>query len=199
MMKSMHMELTFNLKSEWHLGSGRDGGAYADNLVQKDHDGLPMINGKSIKGLLRCAFSEALKYQWLSQTSEETLANIFGREGTDLQAQGALKCDSATLNNSERNYFQHTPAAKEHLYRVRHSTAIDPMTQTAKEGSLRSMEVVIPMTIKSTLTLTTDNPDLYQHFFKWLELSLPLICALGGKRRRGLGEVLVNAICLEKH
>lgn len=61
------------------------------------------------------------------------------------------------------------------------------------------MEVVIPMVMQSRLTLTTDNPKILKQFSKWLDLSLPLLCALGGKRRRGLGEVIVTATGQENY
>ncbi|SUI57501.1 RAMP superfamily CRISPR-associated protein [Shewanella baltica] len=197
MIKSIQVMLTFDLRSEWHLGSGREGGAYADNLVQKSPDGLPIINGKTIKGLLRHAFNESNKYQWLPDADVDTIEHLFGREGTDLMASGALKCESATLNLAEQHYFKENPSAIDHLYRVRHATAIDPLTGTAQDGSLRAMEVVIPMAMQSRLTLTTDNPKILIQFSKWLDLSLPLLCSLGGKRRRGLGEVIVTATCQE--
>lgn len=199
MIKSIQVMLTFDLRSEWHLGSGREGGAYADNLVQKNPDGLPIINGKTIKGLLRQAFNDANKYQWFPDADVDTIEHLFGREGTDFIASGALKCDSASLNLAEQHYFKENPSAIGHLYRVRHATAIDPQTGTAQDGSLRAMEVVIPMVMQSRLTLTTDNPKILKQFSKWLDLSLPLLCALGGKRRRGLGEVIVTATGQENY
>ena len=61
-----HWQLEFSLLGDWHIGNGREGGAYADALVVKDHLGLPIINGKSIKGLLRQAFHDAFTYGWLT-------------------------------------------------------------------------------------------------------------------------------------
>lgn len=183
-------QLDFALLGDWHIGNGREGGAYADALVVKDHLGLPVINGKSIKGLLRQAFYEACEYGWLAGCTPEILERLFGQQGTGLAQQGLIQLCSARLSPAELHFFQQTPGAKQQLYRVHHSTAMNPETGVAAEGSLRSMEVVIPLTLQAELSLATpvDWP-----FAKWLMASLPLIMAVGGKRRRGFGEVSVTA------
>lgn len=184
-------ELTFDIKSEWHLGAGREGGAYADNLVYKDGNGLPMLTGKSIKGLIRHAFREALSYGWLKDATEQDLNQLFGTEGSELSAQGILQFSSATLSPAEQDYFSKNKAAINHLFRVRHATAIESATGVAKEGSLRTLEVVVPMVLQAQLSLHA-APEQSSRYLAWLKHALPLVCALGGKRRRGLGEVVVT-------
>ncbi|MDD2650440.1 MAG: RAMP superfamily CRISPR-associated protein, partial [Candidatus Cloacimonetes bacterium] len=39
--------------SDWHCGSGLTSGSDVDALVIKDQNNLPIIPGKTIKGLLR--------------------------------------------------------------------------------------------------------------------------------------------------
>lgn len=183
-------QLEFALLGDWHIGNGREGGAYADALVAKDHLGLPVINGKSIKGLLRQAFHDAFAYGWLTGCTPDILTRLFGQAGTGLQDQGLIQISSARLSVNELQFLQQHPSAKQHLYRVHHSTAIDTQTGVAKEGSLRSMEVVIPLTLQAELSLATQTE---WPFAQWLASSLPLIMAVGGKRRRGFGEVSVTA------
>lgn len=183
-------QLEFSLLGDWHIGNGREGGAYADALVVKDHLGLPVINGKSIKGLLRQAFQDAYNYGWLTDCTPAILNQLFGQEGTGLDAQGLIQLGSARLSPVELSFFQKNPSAQQHLYRVHHSTAINATTGVAQEGSLRSMEVVIPLTLQTELSLATQT---VWPFTKWLISSLPLIMAIGGKRRRGFGEVTVTA------
>lgn len=186
-----HLELTFDIRSEWHVGAGREGGAYADSLVFKDPNGLPVLPGKSIKGLIRHAFREAFNYGWLEGATEDDLARLFGSEGAELSNQGLVHFSSATLSSPELAYFNENKEAIHHLYRVRHSTAIEQKTGVAKEGSLRTMEVAVPMTLSAPLTLQA-APKQAAQYQKWLKTALPLVCALGGKRRRGLGEVIVT-------
>lgn len=191
MSHTQHLELTFDIRSDWHVGAGREGGAYADSLVFKDPNGLPVLPGKSIKGLIRHAFHEAFSYGWLDDATEDDLTHLFGREGAELNNQGLVHFSSATLSSPELAYFNENKEAIHHLYRVRHSTAIEQKTGVAKEGSLRTMEVAVPMTLSAPLTIQA-APKQAAQYQKWLKTALPLVCALGGKRRRGLGEVIVT-------
>lgn len=191
-MSSLHFCLTFDLRSEWHLGTGREGGAYADSLVLKDQHALPVLSGKSIKGLLRQAFHDAIELQWLDGADHHTLTQLFGCEGVHAQAQGALRISSATLSPAEIAYFNANPKDKTHLYLVRHATAIDSHTGAAKKGSLRAMETVVPLALHAHLELNTASTEIQQQFVHWLSLVLPLINSVGGKRRRGLGDVIVT-------
>lgn len=191
-MSSLNFCLRFDLRSEWHVGTGREGGAYADSLVLKDQHALPMLSGKSIKGLLRQAFHEALELEWLKGADNHTLTQLFGCEGVRAQAQGALRISSATLSAAEIAYFNANPKDKAHLYLVRHATAIDCQTGAAKEGSLRAMETVVPLALHAHLELNNASAEIQQQFAHWLSLVLPLINSVGGKRRRGLGDVIVT-------
>ncbi|MGU5545209.1 RAMP superfamily CRISPR-associated protein [Aeromonas veronii] len=191
-MSSMCFCLKFDLRSEWHVGTGREGGAYADSLVLKDQHALPVLSGKSIKGLLRQAFREAVELQWLEGADNHTLTQLFGCEGVHEQAQGALRISSATLSPAEIAYFNANPKDKEHLYLVRHATAIDNRTGAAKEGSLRAMETVVPLALHAHLELNTTSAEIQLQFAHWLSSVLPLINSVGGKRRRGLGDVIVT-------
>ncbi len=38
--------LKFELCSDWHIGNGKEAGAYADAMVLKDAHGLPYLPGK---------------------------------------------------------------------------------------------------------------------------------------------------------
>ncbi|EOZ5528694.1 RAMP superfamily CRISPR-associated protein [Vibrio metschnikovii] len=191
-MSSLNFCLRFDLRSEWHVGTGREGGAYADSLVLKDQHALPMLSGKSIKGLLRQAFHEALELEWLKGADNQTLTQLFGCEGVRAQAQGALRISSATLSAAEIAYFTANPKDKGHLYLVRHATAIDSHTGAAKEGSLRAMETVVPLVLHAQLELNNASAEIQQQFAHWLSIVLPLINSVGGKRRRGLGDVIVT-------
>ncbi|MCO7255743.1 RAMP superfamily CRISPR-associated protein [Dickeya oryzae] len=184
--------LRVEMRSEWHAGSSRESRASADNRVHINHHDLPELSGKSVKGLLRDAFYDALAYGWLADADENALVALFGREGPDAEAQGSLRFTSATLDEATCTYLRHTPQALRHLFLLRHATAIDAQTGTAKDASLRTLEVVVPVTLFTTLTLNSNNTTLRQAFPGWLAAALPLIMAAGGKRRRGFGEVSVT-------
>lgn len=192
-MTNLTAELKIEILTSWHLGSGREGGAYADSLVSRDYQGLPVLNGKSIKGLLRAACNESLQYQWLDGISRERLEQLFGKEGTDLSSQGVLEVSSATLSEAEQAYFVLHPEAIKYLYRIDYNTAIEHDTGTAKEKSLRSTETVVPMILSARLHLNAAEEDK-TFFLNWLAVSLPLIAAVGSKRRRGYGEAIFSLI-----
>lgn len=191
-MANINALLTIKILTPWHLGSGREGGAYADSLVNKDHLGLPMVNGKSIKGLLRAACKESLKHQWTKDLPKEAMSSLFGEEGTDLCSQGSIKVSSAKLSEGETAYFTDHPEAIKTLYRIDYNTAVQHETGTAQDGSLRSTESVVPMTLTARLSIDSPSAENNEKFFNWIKVSLPLIFAVGGKRRRGFGEALFS-------
>ena len=45
--------LRFEIQSFWHAGSGRGDGAVADATVLRSRAGLPILPGRTVKGLLR--------------------------------------------------------------------------------------------------------------------------------------------------
>lgn len=191
-MANLSAQLTVEILTPWHLGSGREGGAYSDSLVNKNTQGLPVLNGKSIKGLLRAACSESLKLEWVSNLTESALDELFGKEGTDLSSQGAIEITSASLSEGEQAYFAANPEAVKFLYRTDYNTAIDHKTGVAKDASLRSMESVVPMTLQANIHLNAKEAADNKLFLNWIEVSLPLINAVGGKRRRGFGEAIFS-------
>jgi len=178
--------LTFDIKSDWHIGNGQEGGAYADALVVKNHLNLPYLPGKSIKGLLRQAFQTAIENKWFGD--ESTLATLFGCESAGEHSQGALQIGSAQLSEHETDFLLENKTAIKHLFKVLQSTSIDNKTGVAKQGSLRSMEIVVPMQLQAEITLNTELVN----FQKWLKDAITLVTEFGAKRHRGLGQVTVT-------
>ncbi len=193
-----HYQLNFDIQSDWHIGNGKESGAYADALVLKDNNNLPYIPGKSIKGLLRHAFTTAIDNKWFDDETD-LLNIIFGNENREgLTSQGALQLSSASLSLNEQTFFKENKTTSKYLYRVLQFTAIDHKSGVASESSLRSMEVTVPMLLTAELNLNSnypvlkENPKLEQNFFSYLEQIVPLITELGAKRHRGLGKVYVS-------
>jgi CRISPR/Cas system CSM-associated protein Csm3 (group 7 of RAMP superfamily) len=191
------LRLQFDIQSFWHIGSGEEGGAYADTLMLKDRNGLPYLPGKAVKGLLRSAFSLAESNGWFQ--APEGLLNltdyVFGSEGETLSSQGLLNIDSAHLAPEEMAFFLTNSGAAEQLFNVHFSTAINE-NGVAQEGSLRSMEVAVPMVLVCDIDIqvTTSKPLLEAEALKeWLKAACPLISEFGAKRSRGYGDVIVTA------
>lgn len=205
--KYIHIDLA----GYWHSGSGRSAGTHLDALTEKDLHGLPFVAGKQLKGLLRHALHRSLIWQWFEPNLPtgpagdlETL--IFGsRSQTQSRHEtlpGMLQVNDAQLSQAEHAYLQQHPRLASHLYTPLYSTAIDA-NGTAKEGSLRGIEVCLPVQLSSKIQMTLTSvdsehraqqqawlsqPDAWQ----WLEICLPLIDAVGAHRTRGLGEATLS-------
>lgn len=171
------MELTYKITflSDWHCGSGLSGGAEADATVIKDDRNLPYIAGKTIKGLLKEALEDMAE---VNQCSKDDINAIFGIEAYDKNDKKAF-FSNATLSEDEQKDI--TPALSDFLYRNIASTQIKA-NGTAKENSLRVMEVCIPITLKGKITgiASQEQIDLLNKALKWVR-------HLGVNRNRGLG------------
>jgi len=163
--------------SYWHCGSGLAAGASADALVVKDAYGLPFVPGKTIKGLLREVVEE---YSGIEQGDIDTMFGKRADKDNETTAQGACFFSNACLREEERNLII-TKKWQKHLYDTIASTAIDEDTQTAKENSLRTIEVAVPCTMHGQISGVTDNCA------EKMKQALRMIKRIGVNRNRGLG------------
>ncbi|AZZ97516.1 RAMP superfamily CRISPR-associated protein [Pseudoalteromonas sp. R3] len=196
----MTYELTFTLHSDWHIGSGEEGGSYADALVAKSAQGLPYIPGKSIKGLLRHAFETAAQHNWFGEHGEDVATYLFGHEGKQAEcSQGVIQLSSAELSRAEQQFLTFHKSHQKYLYRVLQSTAVNERG-VARNTSLRATQVVVPVTLVCELTFNHEHPNWARlqtllteaELVQCIDDALLLITELGGKRQRGFGQVTVT-------
>jgi len=198
-------QLKFNIHTYWRAGTGRGAGALLDEMVHKDAYGLPSLPGRTVKGLLRDAVFRAEEWE---QVSPGTTINLFGGnalENGQLESRleikpAALGVSDAVLDDAVRNYLIYLLKDENNARRVKgkslrqgffhqiYATAIE--SGSAKEKSLRGMEVTIPLTLTAQLHLLKPLDD--ENWVNDLKKSLPLIRALGTSRSRGLGRVTVE-------
>ncbi len=170
--------------SYWHAGSGLTGSTYADSIVNKNSQDLPFIPGKTIKGLLRTAAEEINGFNQ-KMISEQFIKEIFGvraEEGnTNYQDEGKAFFTNAGLSQKLSDGILKSECKNE-LYKVISSTKIDENGQ-AKEGSLRQLEVTIPLTLYGTIEHIPENKYEKEIIscFEWIK-------QLGQGRNRGLGK-----------
>ncbi len=178
--------------SYWHAGSGLAGSTYADSIVNKNKLGLPIIPGKTIKGLLREAaesinelddtlVSDIFIQQVFGKRSGEKEVNTGNEKKEDIYGEGKAFFTNVELSKKltesilQKNYVND-------LYHVISSTKINEHGQ-AEDHSLRQLEVTIPITLYGTIEQFPDV--LYEteleHCFKWIK-------QLGQNRNRGLGK-----------
>ncbi len=158
---------------------------------------------RGIKGLLKEAFSLCAKNQWFGDNSDALVSHLFGgvEEYSGVEAQGGmLQISSGRLSDGEQAYFIRHSDAKRYLYRVVQSTAIDHKSGVALKGSLRSMEVVVPLVLEAEVTMNTAHPSYAasglteELFSRYLSEAVTMITSLGGAKRHrgGLGQVMVS-------
>lgn len=201
--------LIVELRGYWHAGAGRSSGHHLDALCERDHDGLPVLPGKQLKGLLRHGVRLAESWGWLVHhplpvgpaTSHQDL--LFGSMTQQIDRQetqpGILLFESARLPEADRRVIAGVaPELKDSLFGELFSTAINE-DGSALAQSLRGTEVAIPCTLHAPLetAVTALEPALREQqesYIKagsgWqiLEICLPLLDHVGAHRSRGLGE-----------
>ena len=165
--------------NDWHCGSGLAAGADVDLLVIKDKNNLPFVPGKTIKGLLREAATDIVKFR---EEDEVLLDNLFGKrsstESDELQ-NGCLFFSNATIDKGIASVII-TKNMSEQLYRSISSTAIDT-DGIAKDKSLRRMQVTVPCELSGEIKY------IPQENLQLIEEALHYIKRLDQNRNRGLG------------
>lgn len=170
------MKISYKIKfySDWHCGSGLAAGADVDMLVIKTPDKLPFLPGKTVKGLIREA------YTWVASSAEDVTLRLFGPDtpATDKTPAEAFFTD-AELPQEEQNALVAT-RSQQYLYRKISSTAIDEKG-VAKHQSLRKIEVAVPCTLQGCIYHVPDEAvDNVIDAMKYIK-------RLGTGRSRGLG------------
>ena len=193
--------LRFEIQSFWHAGSGRGDGAVADATVLRSRAGLPILPGRTVKGLLREACDLASRAgvmapdkvtRWFgSPVAQATPDN---REKKMEEARyrteaGTLRVGSATLGEGWEAWAAGAASSNEAprpelLFRTLTTTAL--RDGVALDHTLRTVEVAIPMTLHAHLD------GLEEGDVELLRAALPFIRSLGSHRNRGLGRVVVS-------
>lgn len=207
------LELVFEVHGYWHVGTGRGGGASADAVVSRDDAGLPCIPGRQVKGLLREAVETAeaagvlthdplYSFTWFGSHIDGAArgrtpspeSRVSDLESFRFRTEpGSLVVSTASVgaNRADVNAWRQwartdeaRPKVRE-MFRAFASTKVDD-AGVADEKTLRSIEVVVPMTLCAEVT----GPD--GDWGALLARALPLLDGVGGHRNRGLGRVTVT-------
>ena len=170
----------------WQTGSGLSGGASANAMVRKNKNDLPFIPGKTLKGLLKEAADKINKLDD-SLVTTEFIEKIFGVMESEPGTGAGAKAGSSFFGNAELSnhitlHLNKESSQKSFLYSMVASTAIDRNGQ-ALTGSLRQMEVTIPLTLYGYISDFPDNQD----YLNQLERCFQWIKKLGANRSRGMG------------
>ena len=207
------INISISLLGFWYIGTGQEAGAYADSLVLKDSNGLPYIPGKTIKGMFRNSFVLCLHNGLVDQDQLDYLFGIPGSslipsrsltnkidEEDELNTSGKLSFNSAELSSPEKKILI-DEQLKDYLYRTVQSTAIEKEGKkagVAKDGSLRSIEVTIPLDFMTSINIDDitygvgEAFETQEELITKLKIAASLITEIGGKRRRGFGRCIIK-------
>jgi CRISPR/Cas system CSM-associated protein Csm3 (group 7 of RAMP superfamily) len=187
----MTIEYKIEFFSYWHTGSGLSGSTYSDILVNKTQEGLPFIPGKTLKGLLREA-AEIIHGLESNSVSATFIKDVFGEKPPEDSTEAAhptseASCFFSSANLSEFLRTNLDEEEKRLLYHVLASTKID-RNGLAENGSLRQMEVTVPLVLFARIEHFPDDPGYKQQLdycFKWIK-------RMGLNRFRGLGRCQIS-------
>ena len=190
-------ELKIDILSYWLAGTGRGSSGSYDEKPLVDEHGIPYIPGKHLKGLLK----EGLR-SWESITNTHINANndahtqCFGTDpDSNETASGALRVSSATFEPAIYNDLKENKKRISKLFRELSSTAIDE-NGVAKNKSLRTLQVVIPVKLTAKIDWESTSPyandELKKEIKNHLEHATAMLPAIGSKRTRGLGRCRIS-------
>ena len=148
----------------WHCGSGLSAGSSNDAMVVRDGKGLPFVPGRTIKGHLR-EMAELLDDNNFIQT-------CFGE--ADDKPSDCFFTDAVCYADLE-------PSSTKYLFDSIASTKIDEESGVAKDDTLRSIEVVVPMTLYGSVE------NLPEEFIAPMQKVMRMVKRIGTQRNRGLG------------
>ncbi len=210
-------QLKLDIQSYWHPGTGKGSGSHMDAVVEKDRFGCPFISGRMLKGLLRDAVNRGAHWgifgtlnHWPPNQLVEVLFGSIGfidNRSRDETTPGLIRIGDAVLKENIRQWLglNENSEYRAALFTDIYSTAIKDGTGVAKPRSLRGQEVVIPVTLISSMEILQPQTCLNQderltdlaskaskNAHQWIEQALPLIRSVGSNRTRGLGRVKIS-------
>jgi hypothetical protein len=186
------IQIEVKIYSDWRSGTGKGEGARLDAVTLRDELGLPMLSGRHIKGLFKHAFLSM--YEWEKCTKDE-IDLLFGygplndEESAKISrfesTSGTLNFSSATLSEEWKSYFKSIEPSERvallsHFFRSIKQTSIED--EMAKPGSLRTMEVAIPLSLHAQI-----SGDFTAQQFELIKKASKLIRSVGSNRTKGLG------------
>ena len=177
------MKIAIEFFTYWHCGSGSSGGSRVDALVARDREGLPYIPAKTLKGHIR-EIAESL--------GDCTFVNeCFGGSSNDGKdgKEKDICYDKNYIGKEGKCYFFNAIIEEKidknlssYLFTTISSTKIDD-NGLAVDGSLREIEVVVPLKLYATIEFDEDS----KHYESKMIEAFKQVKRIGLNRTRGLG------------
>lgn len=190
--------ITITMESDWHIGTGAGKAKEVDRLVRKDKKGLPIIPGRTLKGILKD--SAEVIAGGLGGTWPDWVDHVFGDSPAELwqteegsprsPLPGALDIRSAELSPALRSALAADQGLIPFLYTTRPGVAV------SKEGVAKDDFLRLEERTRGGLTLTArasleGSEDSINKATALLAAAAAWTVRLGGKRRRGAGKCTI--------
>jgi hypothetical protein len=197
---ALRCPLTVELLDTWHVGTGRGEGQHLDAVVDRAADHLPQVPGRMLRGLLRDACECLHAWEHLPAAGAGSVANLFGTltgatnaPGRSVSRPGVLSVSNARLPEAERELLmKEKPEVRAALFMSSFQTALDPETGAVKNGSLRGIELVVPLTLQAWLELDVNTAQDAKACWDTILKALPLVRAIGAHKTRGHGRARLS-------
>lgn len=198
------IEVRIQILSFWHPGTGKGQGPGADAEANRDSAGLPVVPGRTLKGLMREAAEVAAH---LGRARDEDITELFGSPFLDdspsdeparhRSVPGRVHFGSARLGRTvaEADAWQSwatsdaSDGPKRQLFRTIASTKLE--NGVAADHTLRSIEVVVPVQLSAKIEAP---PADEIRALNLLQAAAPFVNAVGAHRSRGLGRCVVTVV-----
>lgn len=184
--------------TDWHVGTGTGVPGDVDALVRRDVDGLPYLPGSSLTGVVRDACLTVARA--LDDGAENGLwqhwhAALFGGPDPDTAPRpAAVAVGAGRIPAGLRRALLADPALAASTTTVRAGVRIDPESGRAADKMLRFVELArggVPL--EARLTVDPTDGDAATATTALLVLGLQWCDRIGGDRRRGPGQVHIEA------
>lgn len=198
----MTYKIQLTLKSDTTFGRGDGVAGLIDAEVEHDEFGLPFLRGRALKGLLREECENILLSIEDKNIYETAAINLFGIGGSGLNEDAKMHVGDAVLPEDlrkaviyeiqeERLVAEEVLAA---LTAIRRQTAMSERG-APKEGSLRSMRVVLRETVFEADVTFAKDFQLADDEIILLGACCRALQRIGLGRNRGRGKVETKLLC----
>lgn len=181
------IEITYNLKfkSDFHIGSGSGIPGIIDNGMKYDCDGVPEIQGKTIKGILRDAVESLVR---INKDTQDIITVIFGAKGDDTTC---YRFSTLSIVNKYKKKIKENKDIQKRLSNIQSHNSIYREKLAAKEGALFFCEIAPRfLEYSGNISQIKDiDKGVEDKILFYLVCGLRFVTHIGGKRRRGNGMV----------
>ncbi len=213
----MTVELTFEIEllSDYHSGAGYGIGTAIDAALLRDGDGIPVLRGTTIAGLLRDGLYRLLKLAPVQAKSphncavrfpnEDNTPHYCGQKDPNRAKDCPLCANFGSPLNSKRWYFssarpvglrqamtsdwkKYHPGSS-----VAHRARINPRTRRTEERKLFNREMG-DSRLRFEFTVTCYEQQDIEEQIEWLVAAARMVRHLGASRRRGSGSCRLTLV-----